>query len=192
METTQVEEKIINATIECIERFGIKGTTNRQIAAIAGVNSASVNYYFRSKENLINHCMKVTLNNAFDWKDISKLPGTTPRERCKAIFSDLLFGGLKFPGVSRAHFYDLIVDGNYTSIVVEKLNEFMENLVRDLKEKGANMPEDELYLACTQITSAVIMFILTPRLFEKKFGVDFSEQQTIQLFMDRMVDKLFD
>jgi hypothetical protein len=136
--------------------------------------------------------MQTTLNNAFDWDDIAKLPGSTPREKCKAIFSDLLLGGLKFPGVSRAHFYDLIVDGNYTSAVVSKLNGFMKNLVSDLKDKGSSMSEYDLYLACTQITSAVIMLILTPRLFEKKFGVDFSDQQTNQLFIDRLVDKLID
>jgi hypothetical protein len=68
----------------------------------------------------------------------------------------------------------------------------MKNLVSDLKDKGSSMSEYDLYLACTQITSAVIMLILTPRLFEKKFGVDFSDQQTNQLFIDRLVDKLID
>jgi len=33
--TNLMEEKIIQATIECIEKYGIKKTTNRRIAALA-------------------------------------------------------------------------------------------------------------------------------------------------------------
>lgn len=54
-----VEDKIINATVSCIEKYGIKKTTIRQIGKEAGVNSASINYYFRSKDILMQHVMKV-------------------------------------------------------------------------------------------------------------------------------------
>jgi len=190
MHPTPIEKKIINATIDCIEKYGIKGTTNRQIAKIAGVNGAAVNYYFRSKENLINICMETTLNNAFDWKDIQQLPGETAKEKCLAVFAEILKGGLKFPGISRAHFYDLVVDANYTSLVVSKLNGFLENLVQDLKKRGSKLTDAQLYLACTQITSAVITLILMPNIFENKFGVDFNKPATIDLYISQMVESL--
>jgi AcrR family transcriptional regulator len=192
METTLIEQKIIDATIECIEKYGIKGTTNRQIAIEAGVNSAAVNYYFRSKENLINRCMQTTLANAFGWDDIEKLPGGSANERCKAIFTELVKGGFNYPGVTRAHFYDLIVDGNYKSQIVGKLNEFLGNLVVDLKAKGSTLPEGELYLACSQIISAVMMLILTPKVYEKKFGLDLYDPETAVLYVNRLVDRLLD
>jgi AcrR family transcriptional regulator len=191
METSPIERKIIDATIECIEKYGIKGTTNRQIAIEAGVNSAAVNYYFRSKENLINRCMQVTLSNAFDWEGI-KLPEGAAKERCKAVFSEILMGGIKYPGIARAHFYDLVVDGNYTSQVVGKLNVFLEKLIADMKGHGSSLPENELYLACTQITSAVVMLILTPNIFEKKFGVDLGNPDTALQYVIRLVDRLLD
>ncbi|MEI8132629.1 MAG: TetR family transcriptional regulator [Leptolinea sp.] len=192
METSPIEQKIINATIECIEKYGVKGTTNRQIAIQAGVNSAAVNYYFRSKENLINRCMQVTLANAFDWEGIKDLPAGSPKERCNAIFTEILLGGLNFPGIARAHFYDLIVDGNYTSLLVSKLNGFLENLVNDLKDKGSKLSDRELYLACTQITSAVMMLILTPKIYEKKFGLDLQDREMAVGYVNRLVDGLFD
>lgn len=49
MNSEPVEIKIIEAAIECIEQFGLKGATNRRIAEKAGVNLAAINYYFRSK-----------------------------------------------------------------------------------------------------------------------------------------------
>lgn len=190
MEITAAEEKIITATIECIEKYGLKGTTIRQIAEEAGVNSAAINYYFRSKDVLIERCMKVTLNNAFAWEDIDKLPGDTANERCKAIFTEIFEGGLKYPGITRAHFYDYLVDGDYQSLLVKVLNEFIEKLVIDLKSKGSTLPDDDLYLACIQITEAVMMFILMPQTFEKRFGLDPQDPKIGVQYVNRLVDRL--
>ncbi len=190
METTAVEEKIITATVECIEKYGIKGTTIRQIAQTAGVNSAAINYYFRSKDVLIDRCMKATLNNAFDWKDIEKLPGDTANERCKNIFMEIMKGGLDYPGITRAHFYDLLVEGSYRSLLFDTMNEFIEKLVIDLKSKGSLLPDGELYLACIQITNAVMMFILMPKTFTEKFGVDPQNPDTAVKYVNRLVDRL--
>ncbi len=44
------EEKIILAAINCIEKYGLENTTIRKIGEEAGTNSASISYYFRSKD----------------------------------------------------------------------------------------------------------------------------------------------
>lgn len=190
MELTPVEEKIITATVECIEKYGIKGTTIRKIAAEAGVNSAAINYYFRSKDVLIERCMKQTLHNAFDWEDVEKLPGSTASERCKAVFYGILEGGLNYPGITRAHFYDLLVEGNYLSPMSQMMNDFVGKLVADLKARGAALPEDELYLACVQITHAVMMFVLMPGVFKERYGLNLADPQTRIRYLDRLVDRL--
>ena len=167
-----MEEKIILATIECLEKYGFQGTTIRKIAEAAGSNSAAVNYYFRSKEVLVQRAMERTLANAFDWKDIVNLPGDTPQEHCAAIFIDLMEGGLNYPGLTRAHFYDLLTAGNYETLVVKRMNDFVAHLCTDLKEHGLDMEMHALETACMQITSAVFMLILAPRLFHPGFGLD--------------------
>ncbi len=192
MAISPVEEKIITATVECIEKYGIKGTTIRQIAEQAGVNIAAINYYFRSKDALIERCMRQTLHNAFDWDDIEKLPGRTANERCKAIFHEILEGGLKYQGITRAHVYDLLVDGNYLTPFTETINEFIKKLVEDLKGRGATLPECELYLALIQITNSVMMFVLTPDVFESRFGLSLREPESRKRYIDRLVDRLLD
>jgi AcrR family transcriptional regulator len=192
METspTATETNIINATIECIEKYGIQGTTNRKIAEIAGVNNAAINYYFRSKSALIERCMRVTLENAFDFEDFERLPGGTARERCAAIFEDLIVGGLNYPGLTRSHFYELTAEGNYQSLAVEKLNEFVWNLARDMEARGVELDPEEIQLACVQISSAVLTAILAPKLFATKFGLDMSDEKTRQRFIQRLVERL--
>ena len=188
--SNEIEEKIITAAIECIERLGLQAATNRRIAEQAGVNSAAINYYFRSKDVLISRCMDVTLENAFGRDSFIELVSKTAIERCKELFGNLVIGGCNYPGLTRSHYYELISFGNYNSRIVEKTNQFIEDLVVDLNTHGATLPVDELRLACMQITSAIMLMILTPRLFEKNFALNLCEEDSRKLFIDRLVDRL--
>lgn len=190
MTTDAIELKIIEAAIACIEESGLKGATNRRIAQKAGVNLAAINYYFRTKENLLDKVMETTLNNAFDWEDVEKLPGRTAKERCIAVFEDLIVGGIKYPGITRAHFYDLITEGNYNSQVVKKYNEFMSKLIEDLTARGAIQSREQLSLACSQIAFASLMAILAPRLNSDSAGIDLRVPETRHQFVSILVDRL--
>jgi AcrR family transcriptional regulator len=189
-DTQSVEEKIVAAAVECIERYGINGTTNRRIAALAGVNSAAINYYFRSKEILVQRCMQVTLENAFGEHEFDDLPEGPAAERMEAMFDHLIEGGCQYPGITRAHFYELITEGNYSSLAVTKINEYVERLVGDLTAHGANPADGQLRLACAQIASAAFMMILAPRLFERSFGLDMADEPARKAFIHRLIDRL--
>jgi AcrR family transcriptional regulator len=185
-----VENKIIQAAVECVEKFGLNGATNRRIAEMAGVNNAAINYYFRSKENLITKVMETTLDNAFDWDDFETLPGATAKERCTAIFENLIKGACDYPGITRAHFYELIAEGNYDSLVVRRYSEFMHKLCDDLALRGTALSSSELHMACTQIASACFMVILAPQLNTNNFDIDLGNEKTRHLFVSRLVEKL--
>jgi len=184
------EEKIIDATIECLEKYGVQGTTIRKIADFAGMNSAAINYYFRSKEVLVQRALERTLANAFDWEDIATLPGSTPQEHCAAIFINLVEGGINYPGITRAHFYDLLTGGNYNTQVVKRMNEFVQYLCQDLKERGLQMEQHRLETGCMQITSAVFMMILSPKLFQSSFGLDMANSAQRENFITSLVNQL--
>jgi AcrR family transcriptional regulator len=190
MTTDNVELKIIEAAINSIEQFGLKGATNRRIAEKAGVNIAAINYYFRSKENLIDKVMETTLNNAFDWDDVQSLPGASAKERCTAVFEDLLIGGCNYPGISRAHFYELITDGNYDSQIVKRYTQFMKDLSEDLFQRGTQLTREQLNLAVSQIAAACFMAILAPKLNQDSLGINFFNRETSHLFISTLVEKL--
>ena len=188
--SSDMELKIVEAAIACVEKYGISGTTNRRIAEIAGVNSAAINYYFRSKEALIDRVMKITLDNAFDWKDVEILPGGNANERCIAVFEHIIEGACNFPGITRAHFYDLLIEGKEDSPAVGRLNEFLNHLVEDLKAKGAPLPLKELRLATFQIASACLMMSIAPRAFRDGAGIDMNDPKIRHEFIQRLVKKL--
>lgn len=57
METINTEHKIKNAARILFYKKGYASTTTRDIAELAEVNTALVNYYYRSKEQLFNTIM---------------------------------------------------------------------------------------------------------------------------------------
>ena len=185
-----MELKIVEAAFACVEKYGISGTTNRRIAEIAGVNSAAINYYFRSKEVLIDRVMKITLDNAFDWKDVEVLPGGNAIERCVTVFEHIIEGACNFPGITRAHFYDLLIEGKEDSPAVERLNQFLIHLSDDLKEKGSPLSTRELRLATFQIASGCLMMSIAPRAFRKGVGIDMNDPKARHEFVFRLVTKL--
>lgn len=56
------KDEIINATIENISKFGIDGTTMKNIALDCGIKSASIYYFFKSKEELVLECVDIILS----------------------------------------------------------------------------------------------------------------------------------
>ncbi len=189
-QTMTPEDKIIQATIECIEKYGLQGATNRRIAAQAGVNIASINYYFRSKEALITRVMKTTLDNAFDWEDFEELPSSTPQERCIAIFEDLIQGGCNFPGLTRAHFYAVLSEGRTDSEAAKRLNDFVSQLAVDMHQRGISLEQEDLRLALTEITASVMLMIMVPDLFKQSTGLDLCDTAARHRFVSRLVKRL--
>lgn len=63
--TKSAEDKIKEAAIKVFLEKGFDGTTTRDIAKEAGVNSALMNYYFRSKEKLFSSVFEEMLQLFF-------------------------------------------------------------------------------------------------------------------------------
>jgi AcrR family transcriptional regulator len=185
-----VEARIVEAAIACIERYGIQGTTNRKIAQTAGVNSAAINYYFRSKDVLISRCMRVTLEKTFDWDLLVKLPEISSNEFCCAFFDEFIKNAIRLPGLTRALFFDALTSGNMTSPAVTVLNQFLSQLAQNLRTKGILLDDEELQLAISQIAAATLWIALVPCIFEQSFGLDMHDPDMRQVFVHRLVNKI--
>ena len=184
-----VEDKIIQTTIDCIETYGFTGATNRRIAEAAGVNIAAINYYFRSKEILIQRVMEITLNNAFDLSNVPPMPGATVQQRCIAIFLEILEGGLRYPNLTRAHFHNLLVEGQPDAILQAYVTRFIDAQAADLLARGSSLSQEEIQVALMQIFSAVAMAVLAPSLVSRS-GIDLRNSDSSKAYVTRLVEKL--
>ena len=79
--------QLIDATFECIHRFGFAGTTIAKVSAVAGVSTGIVSHYFGDKNGLLEATMRRLLadlgRNARDDKGLDR----TPKDRIIAIIN---------------------------------------------------------------------------------------------------------
>ena len=192
-EEGSVQQKIIEATIACIEREGIQAVTIRKIARAAGVNSAAINYYFRSKEKLVEQVMRQTVEHLFeDLNEALNDESRSIRERILVLFSDFMEGAVMYPGISKAHLYEPLVNANYEVRFVGLLNKFLENLARKLSlELGR--PAKELKLEVIHLFCAVTLPVLMPDLFRGFYGGrSFKEAKVRRALVEHVLSLYFD
>lgn len=130
-------ERIIFAAIGILEKDGAGGITTRRIAAEAGVNTAAVNYYFGSKDELVRQVLSLTLSHGFtDWIEVLKDGSLDVPSRLYAVLSIMLEGIERNPGVVRAHMFESgVMEGSRTELSGH-LSAFLDEAAALLSSSG--------------------------------------------------------
>lgn len=176
---SSMENRIIEAAIACIEQRGLQGATVRAIAEEAGANVSAINYYFRSKEQLIDRVMESTLDNAFDWSHFGPGEGVSAPQRLADILEHLTKGTQDYPQITRMHFYEPLVLGSCPDKLSRRFTAFLQSMFDDLKARGVALDDAALRGAILQAITAAIFGIglLTP-LFGPFTHEDYHDPQT--------------
>jgi AcrR family transcriptional regulator len=175
--TASIKEKIIIAAIECTEKKGIHLITIRDIAKQAKVNIAAINYYFGTKEELLKEMLAFTLYKtlAENYEEIEKAH-KDPYLMMKALLMDFLQGGLRYPNLTKAHFYGPLMNNDYSGVSVEWFSELLSKLEKKIsKSKLSAEVKKNVKVAAAQMISTIFFVVLMPRLFDKYFNINFKE-----------------
>ena len=169
-----IEEKIIIAAITCMDKKGIQSVTTRDITREAEVNTAAINYYFRSKDNLMQKALKYSMKQAFE--DISNLDKDSGEELdVRMVFQHFLSGALRYPGLTRSHLYKGIMENDYSGAFVREFNVFLENFFHKIKSRFNNLKEMELKMRIVAVFNSILFASLMPGGFSDFSGMDFSD-----------------
>jgi len=189
---TVAEKKIVISTIEFIEKYGLEAATIRRIADYAGVNSAAIGYYFRSKDKLIQIAMEQTLDNAFDMDDFSESEGKPVRERLIHVFTLLAEGAIQYPRLTRAHLHDTFIKGSYTSDACKRINEFFLKLEKEIIDSGYQMDITEMRMKLIQLGASVVFYMgVMPDLLTPFSELKLSDPETREKYIRILVESLF-
>ena len=185
-------EKIVAAAIDCIEDRGLEALTIRAIAAKAGVNSAAINYYFGTKEKLVDGALEQTL------EEFKKIPEETlqadnldPQDRLRAFFNAFFDGLVMWPRLVKAHLQSPLFAANYGTRFVDTFNSFLTDLLRRLEEIPFGSQEQNPRTRIIQAISAVLIPGLMPGLFTYFSGLDFTDPEARRSYIDDLVTRLF-
>ncbi|WP_224242516.1 TetR/AcrR family transcriptional regulator [Hyalangium gracile] len=176
-----VRLRILEAAITCVERAGLEATGIREIAREAGVNSAAINYYFGSKDDLIAQVLESTLEQAFgeilsDF-DTQRASGLEEKAALAKVLEDYLVHATRFPRIAHAHLRDALVKQSYEGQAVKRLNAFLTELVPRIAPAVPHLSGEELRIALSQIWAAILLLGMLPGLFQKFVPLDFSVEE---------------
>lgn len=177
------EKRILEATIACIEQDGIDNLTTRKIAEQAGVNIAAINYYFRSKERLVEEAKQMTLEHMRgDLLEIVEQVETPFLQRLEETVAYLIDGGKRFPKIVMAHMYAILVEKRHDTPALYMFRDIFERINRQAVAAYPQFSEVNVRAALAQVMSAAFFTMLAPDFFqEKNFLVTEDEASTGRL-----------
>ena len=176
MKDSAVRQKILEATIEDIEKNGIEACTIRSIAKEADMSFSSLHYYFESKEQLIDEAMRMAIGNSF--VDLEDIWNTRTDDR-QALYDILLFlfdGALRYPGITRAGLRALLMNGNPDGLVTTGMNTFFRKIIDDLTA-AHGLDHDLLSMRLSGAFSSVLYLGIAPLAYAQSAGFDYTDSE---------------
>ncbi|MBX3146054.1 MAG: TetR/AcrR family transcriptional regulator [Gemmatimonadales bacterium] len=127
-------DRLIGATLECFERFGMEGTTVRRIADLAGVNVAAVNYYFGSKDRLVDEALAASLNQVFpdagrELAAAIEAESGDVRRGTARFLREFFQVAFKWPRTAYAHLHLMLADQDYDGPAVTAFRRFVSDFL---------------------------------------------------------------
>lgn len=189
---SSTQEAILMATIDCINRYGIEQVTTRMIAEAADANIASINYYFRTKDQLMDQALKITITHMLEDVLVAIEDEEKPfRRTLHEIFYYLIAGTQANPGISTAHLYSLIVEKDYQSITGQSFLAVFEKLVDRAEEALPEADPGSLSIILASIFSAIMFMMLTPGFFPIPQQYDLAEEEGLQALAAYFTEMFF-
>lgn len=189
---TSTQEAILLATIDCINENGIEHLTTRMIAEKAKANIASINYYFRTKDILVNQALEITIKHMLE--DVNETINNQDlgfRESLHDVIYYLISGASSNMGISNAHLYRLVIEHDYDSVSAKS---FLSAFTLLLERANAHFPDlgmDHLRKILASIFSSIMFMMLTPFFFELKEEKQLSEDAFHQEMADHYTEMFY-
>ena len=154
-------DRILAAALEIIEREGPAAATTRAISAAAGVNVAAINYYFRTKESLLDAAFSASWEHALvHVREFLSGDPWDARKGLRGLARFLLDGGYAYPAVTRATL--TAQDGRPREPVVTSIVDIEREIARKLAAQGARCEEPALLGRVSAFLCSVIFPPLVP------------------------------
>ncbi len=183
-ENLSAKERILETVVSLLkEKKDISKITNRQIASLSGVNSALINYYFQSKENLLNTAVGICMGNVF--KEIienAEKDDVDPILRLKNMIKAIAEVGFNNYSLTEITVATEMKDGCLTT------NKMILPILREIF--GNSKTEFELKLIACQLLIPVQTIFLHAGTYKNYLLCDLFDDENRNELLDKMLDNL--
>jgi AcrR family transcriptional regulator len=163
MSGATTRQLILEAAVTSIEKYGLEKATTRRIAKEAGTNLASINYHFRTKDDLIAEALSMTIQHMLeDVHAAIAAPDRPLAATIEDVFYYLIEGAGRFPGVTTAHLHVVLVRKEYDSPAGQAIRGVFRRLLQRAADEYPDDDPDELGFSLSQVSSALLLAMLAP------------------------------
>lgn len=185
------KDRILNSTLYIIGKEGFQNVTIRKIAAAADVNIASINYYFGSKEGVINEALKCLTSKFMSSFEILDNKENTPIERLRNFLRSYSDASVEYPDVFR-NFVNQLIYSEDTGFDYIK---FIENegtfKIKDiLSEVTGVKDEEKLSMMAMQGIASIIFPILSNNLGRKFSHLNYKDKNVRYQYIEVLIKSL--
>lgn len=156
-ELKSIEEKILDRTLYLIGKTGSLSVPIRAIAKEAEVNVASINYYFRTKEELINKTKEFYIENVestiVPLQDVT----LTDFEKLKAYSVIVMDYCIRFPGITILS-KEAYVAENPDSLFLEiiRVTEFTNQLLGEILARAFQLDPADIEIPRSILFASIV------------------------------------
>lgn len=195
-DSSETKNKIMEATIALLIECPPENITIRQIAELAGVNTAAINYHFGSKEQLlmkaVDYSVETGSQDIIDMLSNHELP---PRERIYNYFISYTTILADYPNPSRIAVSVIYQDRPSEEIhVTEIQTKVFHALAQAIGELGNTDDKKKIEYVITILYATVHTCFLSQKYIKKVGTIDFNNveerEALINFLMDMLINSL--
>lgn len=110
MKEVTTRDAIVEAAISLFNRKGYHGTSIRDIAGLANVNTANISYYFNGKQGLLEYCYMNFFEKYLELLEQVFLQSDSPTEKLKKMVDCIITYQCKNPQLTRFVLREVSID----------------------------------------------------------------------------------
>ena len=185
------KESIIEATLQCIRESGVQDVTVREITERASVNTAAINYYFGSKEQLIRDALEQHFDNLLvDWEVILDRRAMNFSQGLKALMLEIMEETHQNPNLIKAHLYGPLIYNRTDGPFAEQFDRFLQHLLEEKKKAQPDKSEQTHQMEIMQLFSGVLFPGLLVDLFDDFHKWDLKNADDQESYVEELVDRV--
>ncbi|SHF61288.1 transcriptional regulator, TetR family [Caldanaerobius fijiensis DSM 17918] len=190
---SETKEKILSATIDIV---GVKGeATIREITEKAGVNVASINYYFGNKNNLLKEVENYYAEKLFKSSyDILRDDNLDLEDKLFKWSINLVEYMFKYPALIAIIVKLTNDDKNYNPVIIKKiyLNDEIQKIIKDIIKKITNIEDSKVlnfkYMQLfSGILGTVINHIVIDMYGDKKSILNMDDPEELRQYIKLLI-----
>lgn len=180
-----VKIKIIKAARDLINEKDIESITSRDIAAKANVSLGNINYYFKSKEELLSLAVQQNFFQTVQLYKRNRTEISNPKEELKQITRDFFSQLIKYRKVGRYVLKYKLTNRTFNSerYLLRYIEKYFE---------GREMNALCLKLKAMQINSVISIAFFNREEFNKYTDLDLYNLDDVNKMIETLIDGILD